>query len=240
MNKAADSRPTLAMQGFRASWPLMLGYIPLGLVFGASGAQHGLSALGAGLMAGVNYAGGSEFAAISLWSAAPPIAAIALATLMINARHVMYSAALTPYVGRLTLLQKLAVFALMSDECWAVAMRTIAERRRAGASDADALQLFFYLGLGVPLWVAWWSSAFAGAALSSGLGDLTSWGFGMAFPATFIAILASMWPGARHCVPWVLSFAVAGVLSLFISSPWAIAAGAALGLLWTWFFEKGD
>ena len=43
----------------------MLGFIPVGLILGATGAHAGLSPFGMGLMTGINYAGGSEFAALS-------------------------------------------------------------------------------------------------------------------------------------------------------------------------------
>ena len=82
------------LRGMRASVPVMLGFIPVGLILGATGAHAGLSPLGMGLMTGINYAGGSEFAAIALWSALPPILTIAMSTWLINSRHIMLSAAL--------------------------------------------------------------------------------------------------------------------------------------------------
>lgn len=230
----------LFAEGVRAALPVMLGYIPLALVLGATASQADISPLTIGLMAGLNYAGGSEFAAVALWSAVPPITAIALTTWLINSRHIMLSAAITPYVGTLPLAKKLILFAFMSDECWAVAMQDIAKRRNAGFSDGTALRFAFYMGIGVSLWLTWVSSAVIGCIAGAGFGDLSQWGFGMAFPATFIAILAAMWPGLRRAVPWAVSFAVAGVLSLFVSSAWSIAAGALAGLLWVWFTDKGD
>jgi predicted branched-subunit amino acid permease len=230
----------LFAEGVRTAVPVMLGYIPIALVLGATASQADISPLTISLMAGLNYAGGSEFAAVALWAAVPPITAIVLTTWLINSRHIMLSAAITPYVGTLPLAKKLILFAFMSDECWALAMQDITKRRKAGFSDDAALRFAFYMGIGISLWLTWVCSAFIGCAAGSGFGDLSQWGLGMAFPATFIAILAAMWPGLRHSAPWAVSFAVAGVLSLFVSSAWSIAAGAVAGLLWVWFTDKGD
>lgn len=164
------------LRGMRASVPVMLGFIPVGLILGATGAHAGLSPFGMGLMTGINYAGGSEFAAIALWSALPPILTIAMSTWLINSRHIMLSAALTPYVKGLSLPKTLLVFFFMCDETWALSMDDIQKRRKAGATDIEAFNVPFYFGVALTLWVTWWASALAGAAIGTGLGDLTLWG----------------------------------------------------------------
>lgn len=54
------------LRGLRAAVPVMIGFIPFALVLGAQAAQKGLSALEVPLMTGLNFAGGSEFAAVEL------------------------------------------------------------------------------------------------------------------------------------------------------------------------------
>ena len=158
------------LRGMRVAVPVMMGFIPVGLILGATGAHAGLSPFGMGLMTGINYAGGSEFAALALWSAFPPILTIAMSTWLINSRHIMLSAALTPYVKGLSLSKTLLVFFFMCDETWALSMEDINKRRKAGASDIDAFNVPFYFGVALTLWVTWWASALAGAAIGTGLG----------------------------------------------------------------------
>ena len=222
------------LRGMRASVPVMLGFIPVGLILGATGAHAGLSPFGMGLMTGINYAGGSEFAAIALWSALPPILTIAMGTWLINSRHIMLSAALTPYVKGLSLPKTLLVFFFMCDETWALSLDDIQKRRKAGATDIEAFNVPFYFGVALTLWVTWWASALAGAAIGTGLGDLTLWGFTMAFPAIFISILSGMWPGRKKALPWLVSGLVAGVVSLFLGAAWSAALGAIAGLATVW------
>ena len=209
----------------------MLGFIPVGLILGATGAQTGLSPLGMGLMSGLNYAGGSEFAALALWSAIPPALTVMMTTWLINSRHIMLSAALTPYVNHLPMPRALLVFFLMCDETWALSMADIKRRRDAGLSDATAFSFAFYVGVALTLWVTWWASAFAGAMIGTGLGDLSVLGFSMAFPAIFICILSGMWPGRQRALPWLVSGVTAGLVSLSLGTAWSAALGAVAGLL---------
>lgn len=104
------------LRGIKASLPMTIGFVPIALILGATRAQTGMSAVGVGLMTAINFAGGSEFAALALWSATPPILAIILTTWLINSRRIMLSAALTPYVTQLSLPKALAVFFIMCDE----------------------------------------------------------------------------------------------------------------------------
>ena len=226
------------LRGMRVAVPVMMGFIPVGLILGATGAHAGLSPFGMGLMTGINYAGGSEFAALALWSAFPPILTIAMSTWLINSRHIMLSAALTPYVKGLSLSKTLLVFFFMCDETWALSMENINKRRKAGASDIDAFTVPFSFGVALTLWVTWWGSALAGAAIGTGLGDLTVWGFTMAFPAIFISILSGMWPGRKKALPWFVSAIVAGLVSLFLGGAWSAALGALAGLATVWFTES--
>ena len=125
-------------RGAAAAVPMMLGFIPISLILGATGSQAGVSPLTMSLMTGINFAGGSEFAAVALWSAVPPFFVVMLTTWLINSRHIMLSAALTPYVTKLPLRRALLVFFIMCDETWALAMQDINKRKELGAADDEA------------------------------------------------------------------------------------------------------
>lgn len=211
-DQALVSQPDTAQEvrrGLRAAVPVMTGFVPVGLILGATGAHAGLSPFTSGLMCAANYAGGSEFAAVALWSTIPPVLMIMVTTWLINSRHIMLSASLTLYMGKLTTRESLFV-------------------------------LFFYVGCAIALWTSWWGSAAVGAWIGNDLGDLEVWGFAMAFPAIFIAILSGMWPGAKKCLPWIVSFVAAGLMSLMFSTPVAVAAGSLLGLAAVWFTTGRD
>ena len=93
-------RPGL-IYGARRSLPLALGVFVYGTVFGVLAQQAGLSLLEALLMSGFVFAGASQFVAVGLWATPLPVAAIIFTTLIINLRHLLMSAALSPWFLRL-------------------------------------------------------------------------------------------------------------------------------------------
>ena len=54
-------------RGIIEATPILIGVMPFGLILGTRAAQQGMSWLEVVLMMGLNFAGGSEFAAVSLW-----------------------------------------------------------------------------------------------------------------------------------------------------------------------------
>lgn len=77
-----------ALRGVKAALPFWLGFFPLGFILGAQACHKGMSVPTAAAMSFFNYAGGSEFAAVALWTATPPLLLIAFTTWLINSRHI--------------------------------------------------------------------------------------------------------------------------------------------------------
>ncbi|MGO4843917.1 AzlC family ABC transporter permease, partial [Rhizobiaceae sp. 2RAB30] len=76
----------------------------------------------------------------------------------------------------------------MCDESWALAL---ADARKAGSR----LSLGYYLGVAAGLYVTWVVFTTIGTIIGPELGDITRYGFDMAFPAVFLVMLAGMWKG---------------------------------------------
>lgn len=137
-----------------------LGFVPLGLAFGALVTQSGLPWWWAGLSAALAFGGSFEFLLIGLVTAVAPPAAIAVSALLVNVRHVFYALSfpLERVRGRAGKLY--STFA-MCDEAYAL---TTGERARSW-SGRRILWLQFILHL------YWAGSAVAGAALGSLIPD---------------------------------------------------------------------
>ena len=155
--------------------PLMIGILPLGFILGTQGAQHGLSAIGMAIMCAFNFAGGSEFAAVALWSSAPSFIVIVCATWLINCRHIVLGAALTPFMqsAKVSTPRSLLAFFVMCDETWALSMQEVHRRSKAGRPAAELFSFSYHMGVGVTLWTSWFMIAAIGAAVGGSLGDLT-------------------------------------------------------------------
>ena len=235
-----ESTRTCIQRGVTMALPVAVGFLPLAFILGVQGSQHGLSSLGMALMCGLNLAGGSEFAAVSLWSATPPLLLIAMTTWLINSRHIVMGAALTPYVQASGVSNKtaLTVFFLMCDETWALAMNEIDRRKQTGITVEKLFCPAFYFALALTLWVVWWIGAAVGALVGQSVGDMTQDGFLMAFPATFIALLAMMSQGIKQKSPVVVAAVVSALASLWMPAHYAVMLAIVVSLILV--YCKGD
>lgn len=104
---------------FALTTPVAMGYIPLGMVFGFLFVQAGGSWLMAVLASLVVYAGAAQYMMIPMVAVGMPVTTIALATLLINLRHIFYGLSLLDTFPRTPLLRWYTAFAL-TDETYSV------------------------------------------------------------------------------------------------------------------------
>ncbi|MRT25001.1 branched-chain amino acid ABC transporter permease [Enterobacteriaceae bacterium RIT697] len=220
--------------GVRDAVPLLIAIAPYALVLGAQASRSGLSVSELGLMTALNFAGGSEFAAIQIWKNPLPILTIILITFLINSRHIIMGAALTPYIKHLPRRRVLSALFLMADEGWAATYaKTL---RNAATMPADkALTMGYFLGACFPFYPVWVGFSIMGALIGPVLGNVDVYGFAIAFPATFIVLLRGMWKGFSAALPWLISLAVAGLVYHLIPGHSYVLAGTFSGLLAAWF-----
>ncbi|VVE51074.1 branched-chain amino acid ABC transporter permease [Pandoraea commovens] len=212
-------------RGMRASLPVMLGFVPFAMVLGAQATQKGMPAWLVPLMTGMNFAGGSEFTAVHLWTSPPHLALIVAMSCLVNSRHILMGAAFAPLLRHVPLRRALPSLFLMCDEAWAMALADTQARK------ADRISLPYYLGVAVNLWLAWIAFTALGAVLGPVLGDIEQYGFDMAFTAVFLVLLRGMWRGMRKSLPWLVSLVAAALTYLYVPGSWYVAAGAVAGLL---------
>ena len=167
-------------EGLRLSFPVMLGYLPVGFAFGILAVQAGMTPLTAGLMSYVVYAGSAQLIAVGLIGAGVGAASIILTTFVVNLRHLLMSAAVAPHL-RGWPRSKQAWFAYeMTDETFAVHMSRFA-KGPAGPATALALNTSAHL--------CWTISGVAGALFGDLIGDIKPYGLDFALPGMFIALL---------------------------------------------------
>lgn len=217
--------PSEAWRGVRASVPVMLGFVPFALVLGAQAAQKGLSVLEVPLMTGLNFGGGSEFAAMRLWTSPPHILLIVAMSFLVNCRHILMGAALAPYLRQLPARRALPALFFMCDESWAMALADAQQRSDSRISTP------YYLGVSAGLYLTWVVFTALGAALGPVIGNVEQFGFDMAFTAVFLVLLRGMWKGYRASRPWLVSMVVAALVYRWVPGAWYVAAGATSGLM---------
>ncbi len=201
-----SARTTEFWGGVRAQLPILLGTTPFGMIYGITATKAGLPievALGMSLFV---FAGSSQFVAVGLFGEGAPGAIIVLTTLVVNLRHMLYSASLAPYLRHLNRVWKYLLAFLLTDEAYAVSIT----HYEAGTSvpARDTARHWFTLGAGLTLWVSWQLSTAAGVLLGTQVPS--RWGLDFTLALTFIALLVPTLKGRAD----VLAALVAGSVAL--------------------------
>jgi 4-azaleucine resistance transporter AzlC len=216
-------------RGVKISIPMLLGIIPFALVLGAQATQKGFSFIEVPLFTGLNFAGGSEFAILELWTNPPNILMLMFITFLVNSRHLLMGASLVPYLRHLPNKQVFPALFFMCDESWAVALAD-AQKRQAQTGINHAFNLSFYAGLCFALYLMWVGFTALGGAIGPILGDASRFGFDMAFPAVFLVLLRGMWKGLHAARPWLVSLVTAALAYLYLHQGWHVPIGAVAGI----------
>lgn len=222
---------TEGWRGLKDALPVMLGFVPFALVLGSQASQKGFSPIEVPLMTGLNFGGGSEFAAIELWTSPPQVLLIVAITLLVNSRHFLMGAALAPLIRHLPKRKALPALFFMCDESWAMGL---ADARKPGSG----FSLGYYMGVSAGLYLTWVVFTAIGALIGPVLGDVTRYGFDMAFPAVFLVMLAGMWKGISAARPWLVSLVIAAGTHLLVPGAWYVPAGALSGVMSAYFWSR--
>jgi 4-azaleucine resistance transporter AzlC len=208
--------------GVFALLPVAVAVIPFGLILGANAAAKGLSVAEVLLMGALVFAGSAQFLAIDLWTHPAPWAALGVATVLINLRHVLMGASLSAKLGRFGRAGRYVAVFFMADEIWA-----IAERRAL----AQPLTPGFYFGGAMVLYLNWLVTIGLGAALGALMGDPARYGFDFAFTAIFIGLVAGFWQGRSSLAVVGASAATAVIVQRYVPGAWYVLAGALAGMI---------
>jgi len=199
-----------------------MGYVPLGMVFGFLFVQAGAPwwlALTASVLV---FAGASQFMMVPMLAAGMPVAAIALATLVVNLRHVFYGLSLLDKLPAKPWARWYLVFAL-TDETYSV-LTTLP----AGTSTRQMVTVAL-------LNQGWWVLGTLLGAVIGSQAQIGLAGLDFALAALFAVLAVEQWRSADSAAPlWVaiVSYAIAWVLMPQQALLIAIALSVLTGLFW--------
>lgn len=224
--------------GARDVVPIVIGAVPFGVLFGTLSAQADFGAVNTLLMSLIVYSGTIQLIGLNMLSVGTPWPLVALASVIVNSRHVFYSAALTPHIRQLPMWWRVLLSYGMTDQIYAMA------ERRYNASDTSAAKHWYMLSSSAMLFVAWFASTWVGFEFGDVLKDFSGLGLDFAIYATIVALAAPVLDNIRAITVGV----VAGVVTLVLAPvPYqggmfiAILAGITLGVLSErWFPPAAD
>src|SRR5258708_3645914 len=99
--QATPTRTSEFWAGTKDTFPLVVGAIPFGIIFGAVAIKSGLTPSSTMAMSLFVFAGAAQFIAVNLLAHGVSIPLIIFTTFTVNLRHALYSVSLAPYVKNL-------------------------------------------------------------------------------------------------------------------------------------------
>jgi predicted branched-subunit amino acid permease len=211
-------------RGARDGVPLGFSIFAYGLGFGLVAAQAGFGIGKSVLTSAAIYSGSAQLAAMNLLQTGEAtIWALFATILVINARYLLFGAALQPWLWQAGKLRAYGSLLLLGDSNWMLTMRMI----RAGEEDRAYLA-----GTGLPISVGWLGGTGLGAAAVAVLPRPEAMGFDLMLAAFAASMVTAMTKSRSDLMPVLVGAAVAlAVAQLVGPAPAIIAAGLAGGAI---------
>jgi 4-azaleucine resistance transporter AzlC len=204
--------------GVRAVLPIAVTVPLFGVSFGVLARAADMGVVAAIVMSATTFAGGAQFAVVSILEEGGSLAAAIVAALLLNARYAAIGISVAP-IFRGSRLRRLLESQLIVDESWALSARP------DGTFDRRVL-----LGAGLTLYVTWVLGTALGVLGGSFLGDPERLGLDAAFPVLFLALLAGQL-GSRRAVAAALAGGGIALILLPFTPPGVPIIAAVLGCL---------
>jgi branched chain amino acid efflux pump len=196
--------------------------IGFGFVYGLSAREAGFSVVEAMAMSVIVFAGAAQFAAVGYVASGLAWPGIILLTALLNARHLLYSAALAPWLRRSPPSHRALMAHVLTDEAFALA---ISHFRRIGRGDERG----YWLGAFAITFIPWNLATLAGVVLSAQIPDPARLGIDVIFPAAMVGLAVGLITGRRELVAAIVGAGIAVVVALASSPAIGIVAGGVLG-----------
>lgn len=208
-------------RGLRDGLPLGLGILVYGVAVGLVAVQLQITLLPALAMSAAVYSGSAQLAAMNLMQTGQvTLVALAATILLMNARYVLFGAALRPWLGQTTPLRAYGSLLLTGDANWIVVMRAI-ER---GEQDRAYLA-----GTGLPMAAGWLSGTAIGVVSGNVLPDPHTLAADLMLPAFAAAMMTGMLRARSSVLPAGVGAGVALAVAQVAGPGWAIIAAGLAG-----------
>jgi predicted branched-subunit amino acid permease len=226
MTTTSPHNASALRQGARDAAPVALAYAPFGLALGATLAASHVAAPIAWSSSPLMFGGAAQLVAVQLLDAGANVVVVVLAALIVNARMLLYSAALAPHTADWSARRRWAAAYLLADPVYALAIARF-ERADHGGSARDRFR--YYLSSGLVIWSAWMALTGAGVLLAGVLPD--SLHLELAAPLTFLLLLLPMLTSkAAYCAAAAGGLAAVAASGLPLGLGLLVGAGAGIAV----------
>jgi 4-azaleucine resistance transporter AzlC len=193
-----------------------------GFVYGLAARDAGFSPVEVLAMSVIVFAGAAQFAAVGYVAGGLAWPGILLLTALLNARHLLYSAALAPLLRDRPFLERAVMAHLLTDEAFALAM---AHFRRLGRADAWG---YWVAAIGATF-IPWNIATMAGVLVGGSIPEPNRFGIDVIFPAAMVGLAVGLISGRREIVAAIVGAGVAVAVALVAGPAIGIIAGGLVG-----------
>lgn len=204
-----------------------------GLVYGLSAREAGLSILEASAMSVIVFAGAAQFAAVGYLTGGLTWPAIVVLTALLNARHLLYSAALAPWFSARPKAVRAVAAHVLTDEAFALGLSHF---RRLGRIDMRG----YWVGALLVTFVPWNIATIAGVVLGGVIPEPERLGLDVVFPAAMAGLAVGLIAGRRELVAAGAGAAIAVAGGLLVAPSVGIIAGGLIGPIVAMLVVSGD
>ncbi|MEA2576884.1 MAG: hypothetical protein QOD78_472 [Chloroflexota bacterium] len=196
--------------------------VGFGFVYGLSAREAGFSPIEAIAMSTIVFAGAAQFAAVGYVVSGLAWPGVVLLTALLNARHLLYSAALAPWMREVPFWRRAVMAHLLTDEAFAL---SIGHFRRVGQTD----QRGYWIAAIASTFIPWNLATIAGVLLGAQIPDPARFGIDIIFPAAMIGLAVGLVTGRRELVAAIAGAGVGVVVALLTGPSIGIVAGGIVG-----------
>ena len=198
----------LIKKAFINTFPVMTGYIVLGMGFGILLKTKGYGVWWALAMSVFIYAGSMQYLAVSLLTSGASLIATAITTLMVNARHLFYGISMIDKYKGAGAKKPYMIFALTDETYSLVCSEEIEDTK-------ERYRYFFMVSLFNQIY--WVMGSVIGALLGSFI-PFSVEGIDFALTALFITIFVEQWLSTRRHAPAIIGVVVSVVCVLIFGA----------------------
>ena len=225
MNKVQKST---SFQAFKATIPVLFGYVPIGMAYGFLLVKTGLQWYWAPLMCIFVFAGAAQFLFLTMFTQQKTVPEMALAVFLMNSRHMVYGFSLIERFSIFKWAKPYLIYGL-TDETYAL-LTTVEPPEGSSKEKFD-------------FWITLFNQSYwtLGSTIGALLGSVIMWdapGLDFALTALFVVLLVEQVKSLKRPGPFLA--AAAGVLffTLIGLTDQALTGGIVIGSASCFFMAK--
>ncbi|MFN8945150.1 MAG: AzlC family ABC transporter permease [Pseudobdellovibrionaceae bacterium] len=213
-NDLENSSPRkLLFAGFKKTLPFQTGVIPFGVLYATLAINFGFEPWLVLFLSILVFGGSSQLVFIDLMSKlGSPFQAV-LGANIVNARHLIYSAAVSKEFSKFSNKWKLILAYLLTDQLYAVFQK---ENESLKALN-PLLKPWFYFGSGICTWILWIFSSGLGIFFGQIIPD--SWNLSFSIPLMFMPLIFIL---AKKKADYFVALVAASLTIAFHSFPYGL------------------